>query len=103
MHPRTELNLGAHLVKARSALSQYGSERGICNAFLKPASGDEPFRLLSLRTSPRQEEPESLPVPRRIKVMRHHESIGAQTIAAGEELTLLLRAVLPPEWKLGGG
>jgi hypothetical protein len=37
MHQRTELNCGARLAKAPSAISQYGAERGICNAFLKVA------------------------------------------------------------------
>jgi hypothetical protein len=37
MHQRTESNRGARLAKAPSAISQYGSERGICNAFLQDA------------------------------------------------------------------
>ena len=37
MHQRTELNWVARLAEAPSAISQYGSKRAICNAFLKPA------------------------------------------------------------------
>jgi len=37
MHQRTESKWIARLAKALSAMSQYGSERGICNAFLKAA------------------------------------------------------------------
>jgi len=61
MHQRTELNRVARLAKAPSAIWQYGSERGICNAFLEPvrASADA------------------------IKIRRQRENVGAQAIAAG--------------------
>jgi len=82
MHQWTELNGRSSRQSAIGHFAVWLGE-GDLQAFLKAASGDAPFVLLSLCTSPGQEEAESLPVPRRVKVTWQHESVGTQTMAAG--------------------
>ena len=82
---------GACLAELLSAVSQYGSQEKICNAFLKLGSCDDIWlgcaRLKQARPSPQA----------RSRSKRQHESMGAQVIAAFKNGSLcsLMASKLP--------